>query len=958
MHPIQDKLYHKLIQYYNENICNHVNGQLRNNIQLRRVVDRPSTGLITTNYSYLKLPPIGTFFHVYMFDVKDISWLVKNQSYESLSPFKWISLEELCNIHHINIDVYTQNGLMIPKRLIYLNSVGLSGNYIGYIAIDTKIDKYIPNLYVRNSDTGQYDELVKLFLTVYVDTTIDNNRTVTSYIPGDNTNKISYMINKFNSYISHNNEDKVVLYINGYAYKRLPKNIISSSCNYIVELIEDFNVDKYFTQNTRYKYLSNIDSEYKDLIHVPIDIADDNIYTVNLFHIYVYDKKSHKGIKVPFTIAAKTYQVTHTDIGIPEEAINGICEILKSEDIEIDVRIHKYNKLNKFVLSETWFELLYKYAKSDSDIISILTRKEKLLINKLDASTLEQSSWVKLISSKFNPDNIKESFPILIQGLGYYHILTILGNIKFHIETTNLTKLYSLSLDKNLLIQDNKANSFLASIYKNGIKLPYNQLQCYSKDNKSNIEFRYSEPISSSDSINVKLDIDPQAQIIKHTPTSLENEIEISNCLIENNDQFDLYIKEDITGYQIYDQNNSLREHGFRKLSDAIKDSYIVTQYNDNTDITKFLFTNNSFNKELYITPKVYSLTESFNVPIYEEDRHPSIYLDLLTSTINEKESIPFLGVEKFDIYVNGRYLIENLDFKITKLFSENYVAGYIATIHDKDYLNLNGNNLIEVVAKTCKIKDKVNGLGINNVLASKDKINNLWLYNSTDVFINGKYIPNNNISYKYKDRFTTNFDIPNISVYEIITSIPDALNDIIDSYIDSQYWETTSSVLDYLVRKNLDPTPDWNQVIVTQYKTVYSSYLNDIVLDIIKKNMPDYIHNYSESELQNILSQYDWKKKFDLFLSMMDTDNPESIDFCGNRRFLIAGNESDNNPLSEKLKFSNLYPDCIEIHPTIDFDPRNLTEKEISTTKIILLRSIVDYVLSCYEDLTIPRNK
>lgn len=903
-------------QYYYNNIVKYVKSQRRNNIQLYTINKIPVSNKLTVDQHNIDLPQNNpTTYYVFGFNLQDVSNL--HHTTTGLTD-KWIDLESLNNDYNINIDIYTSNGLMIPKRLCYYSAKDRSNVYIGYIAID--------RLTVNSLDFKEHP----VYLTIYQDTSIEKDRIVSSYIPFiDNDAKLNNIINNYNNHLNNHDLVNGVLFIDGYYYHQPDNSILNTE--YLrdkeVEFIVDDNSSVEFTIGERRQYRSYLDNKYKDIIHIPKRFGNSRIRTINLAHIYAYSKTTKKGIKLPFVIDSTTYQLTHSDLGIPAEIIDNAITYLGDNDLSIYVKFVDYvHDFQCVEFSHNWLTLLHDSC-TDEEILDIYTGQVYKLQNVFNAKMLEKLLYTDLVYGNIDIDT-EEGFTKLIECLGYLDIRSIVGNNLFVYDVLMLHQVTYFVVPKHIFIEEGN-NKYLADVYIDNKKVRYDQ--CTYTSTKDNCIIQI-EPQGYSPTISDQVQIVPRlgelGYFYEYEPTDDINNFSITNKGIKNIESISLYEVTNIISEQLRDVTNNQLRYGYSKIENI--DNYLRIEYSDIDDTTTFQFTVNAYDKKYIILPRYYNQYHTDYRYIRSTQTLPNdtIYIQPKIQTVNGSTIIPFLGYENIEVFANGYKLINGLDFKIHDYKSSIHPdldLGTCVTIQNKDVVSFNGMNTFEILFKSYEELDEVNDFIIDNKFGINNE-NDLWIDDHSLTYINRKLYPNSVIKYDYQDEYSLNtreLSVTNVAPVSITTSISKRLHDIITEYISDDIG-VIKLLLDYLISRN-PKEPSEDNTWIEEYPTIYSSYLNTIWNDIINSDTLGNEYTYTKEQIESILEPYEHLKDHDVIFQ---------------------------NGFMKRLpvihKFLETSPNYIKIDNHLNIDLTSITN--IPSSKQLLMRAISDYILVTYQ--------
>jgi len=867
MQPInrlKENISKKLISYYRENICSYPHGQLRNNIKLHKLSNQGVLSNYIDEFINVSMPTSDIHYQVYVGSSIDFSNIYKGD---------WIRTDILLS-KGIYVDIALSNGYMIPKRYVYLKEC--PDDNTTYIAIDKRYPRY--------------KELNKqpIYATVYVDSTYEHDKTyLIDYQSnlGNVTTKMT-IVNK----LSANN---VTLYIDG-LYIHNPKvTDIPTDRDVDIELYINHDQDDVKIQTTRCKYTSIDDNKSKDVVMLDGDTST-TIRPISITHMYIYDPIRRRGVKVNYAYIVDNYQLTHIDLCIPSDIIDNIQSMLGVDEVHIKVVSNKYDNIseNKLSLHDHWFNIL-RYNLTDDELINIYRGNEPKLPN-ISGSILEQSYATKMISGKVTfldktPDEIISMF---VSGYGDIAVANILNHDHITIldKSDKVRHIDMLTIPRSVMVEEG-IDTCSVDIYIKGIRIPSNNIdRVTTLNNETRIYFR--DNITIHKNTYVEVVCTPgivHSEITSIVPTIDDNKLTYMGYL--DKDRISIYV-EDTDTYKLLKGNE--------------KDSSCILEVDNN--ITNIVFNVSMYGKNIYIVP---------NDGIYQTN----VNINIKKNEVNETISVEVLdGVHIPDmthhVYLNGRRLIPNLDYSVdeTTVYIQNY-----------RYLNIGNNNNIDIISYKSKVIDEDVSLYIDGKF-SRDTDNEILHETISSVYIDGRYVPVENIHNEYKDTLSCpELDIPNYVSTYVVSSIPTVMYDIISKYDGKS--DISKKLYNYLLDKDTSSI-NIEECIVTTKPSIYSIYLNTILYDIVhdRIEIPENL-SYTDSQIHEIVSKYTHLRSIDVIFK-----------------------ENVIKSLATTLLFDNIATNKIELNHFLGIDITDVTD--IPLYKRIMLHSIVDRTISDIKEI------
>lgn len=724
-----------------------------------------------------------------------------------------------------------------------------------YIEIYTNWKAYHNKVAVDDAGVEYYSYAPLVRLTIYYDSDITNKLEVKSwYISEKKNSKDLEKLNEVYRYISNcgNNRDHLTVFVDGYETYLKDATIFDSKEDVYIDIIHDENVvityDINLTNDNNI-FFSDKDEVYKQIIHFPKRINPNNeVFTHNTMTIYVRNNNKDgsigKGVYLHRCANRSVTQITHNDIGIPTYILDAFRDHLGNQDISLHIKIRRHDKDNTLVRDKSYIDLLYQL--DDDLIVQHLLGKiwpEKLHFWK--ANELEKSKYVEMMFDVPNIITIKNMYDY-VEGLGYYQTISLLCQ---RVQHTVITEWYGgfLYWNKPYLFQ---YNNIYPIVYHNGKKINNKYITLdNSIDTKIGIAIDDRVGVSMGDILTVEMYLTTDTQAYAITPTENNNYIDIPYSDYQLIEQFDLNITLDCLGKP---QNYSYKEITF---TDGL---LIEMSSPDIPGYRRIIFAPEMFNRTFIIDHPVRVVRYEEDIDSYLLNGDP-IILDLDHYTYNTSEKISMYNTNKVVVFLNGKYLIKDLDFVVAEIkdHNGNFVTRKIV-IQNLEYLQ-ESNNKIEYFVTAAEKENSVFGFVVDNKAYDEDKLALLFDTMSLvhvdgnleiDATNQGSYIQLPIAKYRQGTPF------------ECDTSIPSSVKIFIDEYHENDDLERLEILNEYFYGKK-PSYPD--KIILEQSHKVYSVLTAPIIRDIVNKTSTISLDPDTNRFVEQQLSGYKQYKEIDL---------------------------------------------------------------------------------------------
>ena len=719
-----------------------------------------------------------------------------------------------------------------------------------YEQIYTKWENYYNKFQISESGVEFYSYLPMIRVSIYYDPDITNKINIMSHklslrdYNGTSKEKFIEFVQKCN-----NNRDHLTIIKNGYETYLKDSSIFEE--NTYIDIIHDDNT--VFTYDINISdpvhnlvYFSEKDKIYKQLIHFPKELNPNNeIFTHDSMHIYVRNNVENKGVLYHRCAKDSVTQVTHNDISLPTYVLDAFRDHLNEQNISLHIVIRRHDKNNVLVREKSYIDLLY--SLDDTTIIDHLLGKiEPESLHFWKANELESTKYVEMM---FDVPNIITTSNMYdyVEGLGYYQVASLLCK---KIQSSTITNLFDrvIYYPKPYVYQANKVYPL---VYINGYKINNNLVDYI--NNNTNIEVKLDNKVKYEvgDTLSTQLFIHGDTSIYGFIPNEKDQFIDLPYS--------DYTILEEVNlDIELSNFNNTFTyKKYYRKFTETLGN--IVKVPSDKEGFTRLSFGPLVYGKKFIIQNNVRVYSYNFNLDDDLLNSKPLIYS--LNRTTTSYEQVPVYYTPQVICYLNGKYLIKDLDFTFVEIKDpDGHLLDKLLVIQNVSYLKNSGNTL-EVFITSEEVENIVNHHVVNDLAYDSDELS-LLFENMTTIHVNGiletKYINKGNYielpSGKYKQG----------APFESCTTIPKVIKAFIDRHHPNDDLERLEILNKYFYGKR-PSYPD--KVIIEKSYSIYSVFTAAIVKDILEDRNTVSIDPDTDRML-NQLSSYQHYKNVDVIFN------------------------------------------------------------------------------------------
>ncbi len=819
--------------YILDKVWNEPHSEFRENIKPILLGGKSSIGNFISMYgTTLPLPTSTVAYYVYGMSNTDMSIDI------NIPVDTWVDTSTIANTYHVLFHFYTLKGFMCCKSHVYLRYS--SDRQFIYIAINKRMIQKVDSTFMT---TGVY-------FTIYYDSDQPNPISVDSFRVLTDNSDYEYSIRMGDFLATVSDLQQFTLFVNGKEYSG---GDYTPVYNDYVDLINDKNIISTFTidlTDTDYGkvYNSVMDSCYKYVLHIPKEFNPTNkVITHNTCDMYVVGNEKVNGVSIGTYLhrcaTISVGQITHNDLSVPLHIVDAFRDYLQQQHVSIKIVLRQHDKDNVLIRDKSYIDLLYTH--DDRNIVQFLTgnKTQYPSLSFWHASELERSTYIKYLLD--TPENITSQFITeYTQGLGYYHMVSLIcERVIQNTITPSFTG--SLSLTKPYLYRGYKLEPV---VYLRGRKVLREYVTVtYEDDTFITIQLTNNVTYSVDDMMTVVLFLDGEKKIYSHIPTETDPYINIDF------NKFSVY--EVTTGYTQYKGLQS----SSNKLYTLVKPNYgyYVTMPNgDGT--TKVLFSEVCYGKK-YVIVNEYN-TYYFDLSIDSTvSTGGNIVFNLEYMDISETESHPILNTKNSSVYLNGKYLIKDLGYRIIPVTnSDGTSTSFVQFIlQGFDHLMDSGNRL-EVYLHMAEEEDRSYHFVREDIVTDHTPIN-IWYPSLTCCHVNGLLETDVEDNGYYIKLPTDKYN--NGDAFEVQTAIPKVINDFLKKYHDNDDKARLTILNDYFGKNSIDLS---GLLLLPQNYRTYSVFLNYIIRKILFEGLI-FVIDPDDFRRKHQLEEYRYLMNFDL---------------------------------------------------------------------------------------------
>lgn len=840
------------------NIWNEPLSEYRVNIQPILMDKKSRSGAVSINGVLLELPRDDEPFFLYSISTDCFRHAL------DIDSDTWYDSVTLCNDRDILVHVFTHEGKMCSHMDCYLMMLPMQNAYVLAVSKRTFM-----KLGVSPTDVND------IYVTIYKDSDIANKTTLYSYKIPTNDRNGTYRLEIIKKLQEIGSLDQVILYVNGYEVEFSDPALLEYD-DY-VDIIHDTNIILSFEvecpDNQNRDYWMYYSEKYQDnriIIHMPKALnPEKKVLTHNTCDFFIRRKIREKfpqeGLYVQRTADRSISQITHQDFSLPETVLDAYRDYLgisktipDSQAVTVYVRVRQHDKDNILVRDKNYIDMLY--TQDDATIIQCLKEysRPKKAPEFWMAKSLEASTYVNMMFDI--PDTIRpENMYTYVEGLGYYHTIGLLCSRVFR---STVTDIYGgfMSFNKPYLYHDRKIYPI---IYHNGKKIHRSQVVVTQStdDIQYNVSF-INTNFAIGDDIIVETFIDGNRQSHAFKVSADSRTVTVPYT------EYVLYQEIDDSPSTAYGIDYTTHM-SYKKITTTTGICTVTTDTLNGT--TTFTFSANYIGTTFHIQNKYCVRPLSLESDLRNKIASGDPLAFNLTWQTTDGDTVPIFEVNSVQVFLNGRYLINGLDYHIATVKGlDGRMTMHQLVIQNKSYLLGNYADTLEVIVTSAEIEDTSFGFVKNDmIIHASNRILALWFEGISTAHIEG-YIELDLVNQ------STHMEVPDSKYrqgapYEIATRIPRLVKDFVDTYHGNDDRERMIAINEYFYGSKTD----LSGIIVLPYShQLYSIYMAAIIRDVVNGDLilaldPD------NPRMKRQVKDYEYLKSYDLVFK----DDTETID-------------------------------------------------------------------------------
>ena len=843
---------HVINHYLFDKVWNETESEYRVNIKPLLMKKGSVVGSISLMDATILLPTTTHSYYVWAMSIETFNIGLK------LPCDTWVDCETIANDYNTLLQVYSKSGSMFHKAFTFLR-YNLSRQILFLAARKDMVRACIPTM----------NEVVEdIYLTVYYDSDRANDVRVLS-----RQKTAALATNTFRRQIdeiirSSPKEDCIQIYKNGVEVTPLGASITFEDKDFIDIVVDeniDFSVDIDITMdNQNPVFLSEKDSTWKQLIHIPKDKNPDNkIITHNTCDFWVrrrlgrepYGKYLHR-VKLEDESRDTVNQVTHNDMAIPLYVLDAYRDYVQMEELSLHIVARIHDKDNVLIRDASFIDLLYVH--DDERIIEILCGNGPENIPWWRADNLEQSKFVEMM---FDVPNVitRNTVADYVNALGFYSVVNLLCQRVIDVVLTDGFK-QSLTFRLPLLYW---GYSVIPIVYLNSRVLSEDQLEYIvdTENNECTVTLKDDIKTVPGDKMVCVFYLDGDKTIYNFMPQESNTSFDVPL------EEFTVWAGSPIGTVESYNTSYNTQ---YQQLNEI---THYVTHTNDDGTI-RITVAPEFVGKRIFVQNKYCSYRESFNLKKYTADGTTiAIPLTVAYSDDELSGTCPAFNLQNISVYINGEYLVRGIEYTINSIYEDGNLIMHELVIQSMDHFKEGQDDICDIIINIAEMEDISSFFVINNELRDSTPVN-LYFPNISLAHVNG--ILERDATYEGVYMALPEGKYSQGAIFEIQTSVPALVKDFILRYTTNEDLERIKILNDYFY--------DFHQLIpdilvMEDKHRIYSTFLNTFIHDVVAGIVP-VTFDPDSTRMVDIIKPYTHLQDNDLCFQLLGTNNQLFIDF------------------------------------------------------------------------------
>lgn len=823
-----------------DQVWNEPFSEFRVNIKPYLIRHGSIVGSFATDMGVILLPTAKESYFVWAMPVSDFNIGLQ------LPTSEWISTADICNQWNTLIQTYHSSGAMFHKAFVYMRYNAM--RQVIYIAVLKRMAMTM---------LPAWQAVEEVYLTVYYDSDSPRDARVCSVeIPPLTidmdaeqraVDEIMYLL-----------EDPCQLQV----YKdgiEITEGAPTLEAGHFYDVVVDRNIKFAFdveltTTRENPVFLSDMDSTWKQLIHIPKELNPDNkIITHNTCDIFVRRKLvEHVEGRYLHRAAGKrsVTQVTHNDMAVPLFVLDAYRDYLQDQHIYLHVVCRVHDKDNVLIQDASYINLLYSEVHDDDRIIEILVGNGPETIPWWKASELEKSPYVLMFFDTPNfatMDHMEE----YVDALGFYHVVNILCR---RVVDTSITDAFHgiLTFALPLLYT---GMTVVPVVYLNK-KAIFREYVSYTNNEDGTVTIQLDDSVitHTGDQLSVIFFVDGDHSIYEYT---------LSDSLITVTVPYEdanIYLKHP-SASSVAKGISGTSTVSYTKL-EKNANHFVIHKNGDGTaDIT---FNDKYLGETILIESAYCTYSQSFELTPWTQNGS-TIAIPLVSELYGTDETRPIINFQNISVYVNGMYLVRGVDYFINDVKdSDGNISFRELVVQTMDHFAEGQIDRLDILINMAEIEDISAGFVINNRLTDISPVN-LYFPNISTVHVGG--LLERDVEYKGVFVDVMNADYPHGTVFEIQTSVPKIVKDFITKYTTNRDLARIVALNEYFYSL-VKVVPD---ILVMERKNrIYSTFMNAFIKDVLNGTIK-LIDDPDVNRMKQTIQPYFYLKDMDLCFAGLD---------------------------------------------------------------------------------------
>lgn len=337
-------------------------------------------------FNYVDLPTLTERYHVFQMGNR----LPSEMGIETDLHNKWVSLEEVINQEQMQLDVYTDMGVFLPAKDVYLMRLNRSNFIMAIRERGNLFGEREAAIFIRSYTNAWFSSPEAQSL---------EDRTFIKSVEVRTTADAAALVNLFQDY---SRRAGIV---------RVTKNGIVSELGGVAQIAIGTHIDLFYDGAVKWTvtlpiadlkmFNSELDETEKYIIHPPKSLtgAKQIHYHDDVdFYVVTGNGTTRRGLFLHSNVKESQRMLTHNDYAIRVGHVNSLCAELGTspENCAVVMYIRKGRRDRELSYERHFIHELYKLP--DAEIIDILA-EEKASIEYWTARCLENSYYTKLMRS-------------------------------------------------------------------------------------------------------------------------------------------------------------------------------------------------------------------------------------------------------------------------------------------------------------------------------------------------------------------------------------------------------------------------------------------------------------------------------------------------------------------------------------------------------------------------------